>query len=481
MVYAAEWISTGELSRAHEKLEGITYCFQCHALTRVIVDEACRQCHEKLNERLKEGKGFHAKVEGKCIECHTEHKGKEHDITGLDKEQFDHGMTGYELLGGHKVACDKCHKNEKTYLDLSPGCLNCHDDIHKQSLSEDCTKCHNYKGWKDLEFDHDRNSEYRLTGKHVDLKCELCHPVSSVKEKTADTEKVYPVLKFKPIQYGKCDDCHYDIHRGEVKDKPCADCHITRGWKERLFDHNDPLMSDYELSGRHENVSCELCHSEAKRVYRKGGEDARIFSLKFKPVTNSFCTDCHFDVHRGEFEDKGCDSCHSLSRPWKEFTFEHEPALEGVSIFEGKHKGVACRKCHESSEIIYTEFNIKKKKLMPGFKLLSSEGDCIDCHKEEHKERFKGVAGGREITCGACHSVENEWKDYGYKHESEVKFKKYQLIYKAEESECEKCHTCGKEVFCVSCCVRRCMPCDFRQKIMKSKDLELYPLKDREP
>ena len=98
----------------------------------------------------------------------------------------------------------------------------------------------------------------------------------------------------------------------------------------------------------------------------------------------------------------------------------------------------------------------------------------------QHKPDIKNL-NENCFECGACHSVENEWKDYGYKHKSEIKFKKYQLNYKAEESECEKCHTCGTEVFCVSCCVRRCMPCEFRGKILRSKDTELYQLKDREP
>ena len=480
-VYSVQWISTGELSRAHEKLEGVVNCFECHSLTKEITDAACKKCHEKLNERLKENEGFHSKVEGKCVKCHTEHKGKDYDITGLDKEKFDHEMTGYGLLDRHKAACDKCHKKQNTYLDLSPECFNCHNDVHKKTLSDDCIKCHNYKGWKDLKFDHDKNSEYRLTGKHTDVKCVFCHPGSSVKDKIADKDKVYQVLKFKPLQYGKCDDCHHDIHRGEVKDKPCAACHVTKGWKERVFDHNDLLLSKYDLSGRHQRVSCELCHKKEKRVYKKGGEDVRILTLKFKPVNNSSCSDCHFDIHKGEFEKQSCDSCHSLSRPWKEYAFSHEPENEDGFRLEGKHKGIVCEKCHERSEISYTEFNIKKTKLAPRFRLLKSRGDCIDCHKEEHKERFKGVGEGREITCGACHSVENEWKDYGYKHKSEIKFKKYQLNYKAEESECEKCHTCGTEIFCVSCCVRRCMPCEFRQKILRSKDIDLYQLKNREP
>jgi hypothetical protein len=565
--HAAKWISTGELSRAHEKLEGITNCFKCHSLTREITDAACMKCHEKLNERIKANRGFHSNVEGKCVECHTEHKGRDHDITGLDKEKFDHEMTGYGLRDRHRVACDKCHKKEDTYLDLSSVCTTCHNDVHKQTLSQDCIQCHNYKGWKDLRFDHNRNSEYRLTGKHVDVKCSLCHPEASVKEKSADTEKVYQMLTFKPLQYSNCDDCHYDIHRGEVKDKPCAACHVESGWEKRVFDHSDPLLSDYELFGRHENVRCERCHPEVERPYRKNGKDVLIRTLKFKPVHNSSCSDCHFDVHNGQFKkqdcgachslnnkwrdhtfDHGsesyggyklegrhekvdcakchersdilytefnmekkasvgrfrplqsakcsdchfdihqgdfakrrCDSCHSMNRPWKEYTFSHEPSNEDGFRLAGKHKGIVCEKCHERSEISYAEFNIQKTILTPRFRLLSYKGDCVDCHKEDHKERFRGIAEVREITCGTCHSVESEWKDFGYKHISEIKFKKYQLNYKAEESECEKCHTCGTEIFCTSCCVRRCMPCDFRQKILKSKDLDLYQLKNREP
>ncbi len=127
------------------------------------------------------------------------------------------------------------------------------------------------------------------------------------------------------------------------------------------------------------------------------------------------------------------------------------------------------------------EFGTEKKRLMPGFRQLASKGDCIDCHKEEHKERFKGLGEVKEVSCDICHSVNNDWKDFGYAHKSELKFKKYQLNYKAEENECEKCHTCGSEVFCAYCCIRRCMPCDFKQKILRSKDVELYPLKNREP
>jgi hypothetical protein len=268
-VYSAKWLSTGELSRAHEKLEGVTNCFKCHSLTKEITDEACRQCHEKLNERIKENKGFHSRVEGKCVACHTEHKGRDHDITGLDMEKFDHDMTGFGLSDRHNITCDKCHKKEDTYLDLSSECVACHNDVHKQTLSGDCIKCHNYKGWKDLRFDHDRNSGYRLTGKHIELKCELCHPESSFDKTAVDADRAYKTLTFKPLKYGQCDHCHYDIHRGEVKDKPCAACHVTKGWDIRVFDHRDPILSDYDLSGKHENVLCNLCHPQEKRTYKK--------------------------------------------------------------------------------------------------------------------------------------------------------------------------------------------------------------------
>ena len=154
----AEWISPGELSKAHKELAGIANCLKCHPLTEGITDTQCRACHEKINKRIEENRGLHARVNAACVECHKDHKGEDYDITGLDREKFDHDMTGYMLQDRHIISCNKCHKEEETYLDISPECTNCHARVHKEMLPEDCIKCHNYKTWKDLEFDHIENS-----------------------------------------------------------------------------------------------------------------------------------------------------------------------------------------------------------------------------------------------------------------------------------------------------------------------------------
>ena len=143
-------------------------------------------------------------------------------------------------------------------MGLSTECLHCHTDVHKKSLSEDCLKCHNFTGWKNVTFEHDKYSGYKLTGEHTKIKCENCHPKYSIEGegKTGETRGIYRVLKFKPLKYGKCNDCHYDIHKGQLKEKTCENCHSPEGWEKKTFEHNNPGVSNFKLKGRHEKVSC---------------------------------------------------------------------------------------------------------------------------------------------------------------------------------------------------------------------------------
>jgi hypothetical protein len=427
---SAQLISPGELSKAHKKLEGIAQCFKCHTLTKGITDAACRECHEKLNERIIENKGFHAGLKAECIQCHKEHKGKDYDITSLDKETFDHKMTGYELQDRHKKQCDKCHEKENTYLGLSPECLNCHADVHKKTLPEDCIRCHNFTGWENVRFDHLKDSEFILTGKHSDLKCEGCHPGYEFEDKEGGT--VYQVLKFKPLTHGKCNDCHNDIHRGEFKEKACRNCHTTKGWKETVFDHNDPLVSAFRLQGRHENAACGLCHPKEKRTYRQGGKSIEKLIVRTKPVKHGLCRDCHYDVHKGQFEKHQCDNCHSQNDTWKNHIFNHDSKYYRGYKLRGRHRGVDCGKCHERSEIRYTEFRTEKRAVVGRFKPCKADV-CSDCHYDVHKGGFENQ------TCDGCHTPENEWRNSLFNHESE-KYAGYKPTGRHKEVECAKCH-----------------------------------------
>jgi hypothetical protein len=284
--------------------------------------------------------------------------------------------------------------------------------VHNKTLADDCAKCHNVKGWKELKFDHDKNSDYKLTGKHVEVKCENCHPKYSKEGKTGKAEQMYQVLQFKPLKYGNCNDCHFDIHAGKLKEQTCKNCHATDGWTAKTFKHNDPQFSNYELAGKHENVSCELCHPKETVGIELKGQSTTREVRKLKDIKYKNCSDCHYDVHKEQFKDQRCDSCHTVKNEWKKITFRHEEDQYKGYKLEGKHKDVECEKCHARSELKFTEFNKKKKAAVGAFKGVKSE-NCSDCHFDIHKEQFK------DQRCDSCHTVKNEWKKTTFRHEDD--------------------------------------------------------------
>ncbi len=428
----AQWMSPGELTRAHEKLDGLTDCFKCHSITSGILDTSCKQCHKSLNERIRKRKDFHARIKAGCIQCHTDHKGKDYNITRLDENDFNHSMTGYTLQNSHRQTCRKCHKKSNTYSGLSTKCINCHDDIHKKALPGDCAECHNYKEWKDINVDH-KKAEYPLTGKHLDVKCEQCHPEEKrpYKKDGKDIEKT--LLKVKPIKHDQCFDCHYDIHEGQFKGQKCDSCHSLKdGWEAYTFRHESDRYKGFKLKGKHKEVECTKCHSQEEIIYAEFRGMKRKTISRFKPCKADNCFDCHYDIHNEQFKGQKCDSCHSVEKEWKENTFRHEsPQFKGFKL-EGKHKDVLCERCHRRSEVAYTEFNTEKKAVIGKFKPLGS-GNCSDCHYDIHEGQFKGQ------KCESCHSVEKDWRENKFRHESKD-YSGFKLKGKHKDVLCEKCH-----------------------------------------
>jgi hypothetical protein len=154
---------------------------------------------------------------------------------------------------------------------------------------------------------------------------------------------------------------------------------------------------------------------------------------------------------RGSLKNRNCDSCHSLKEGWKYFIFKHESEQYTGFKLNGKHKDVACDKCHERSQMTYVEFSKQKKTSLGRFKLLKS-GGCNDCHKEDHKDSFREIENVKDVTCEDCHSVDRKWSERKYKHTSE-NYKKYTRFGNVEESKCEQCHICNTNKFCISCCI----------------------------
>ena len=86
------------------------------------------------------------------------------------------------------------------------------------------------------------------------------------------------------------------------------------------------------------------------------------------------CIDCHRDPHLGQFAkgepSKQCEQCHSVER-WKPVNFVHNRDSKYPLL--GKHKAVACVKCHQTEQN-GTESFVRYKPLAT---------DCRSCHGNE--------------------------------------------------------------------------------------------------
>lgn len=366
-------------------------CESCHQpkLKYREAPRLCNDCHKKEDQE----KGHKGHLGTKCENCHNEKKWTE--------SHFDHEKTKFPLHGGKHadVKCKECHE-DKTYQKTPLTCNGCHKKIdqekgHKGRYGTKCETCHDDRGWKEIDFDHDRETKYLLKGKHRPVKCNACH----LPEKGNLYDQKLP---------SKCVSCHKKDdqekgHRGELGDK-CESCHSERGWKNSLFDHDD---TKFPLKDKHKDAKCDTCH--------KGGLSGA--NAKLKQKLEMTCVACHRKDdddkgHKGRYGDK-CETCHT-AKDWKGSLFNHDK--ETKYLLKGKHKETKCDACH-----LPEKGAIYKTKL---------EDSCIACHKKDDKH--KGQLGNK---CQDCHD-EKKWKDAPYDH----KLSRFPLTGSHAKVECKKCH-----------------------------------------
>ena len=276
----AAWaqISPGPLSSRHADLEGVLQCGKCHAFARGRQELKCSSCHTEIMERLKDRRGYHARVmdsskgNADCAACHAEHVGRSFELIrwpSPGRSGFDHAQTGYRLEGKHRsLQCNQCHNATKidprekagilvkdldrTFLGLRTECTSCHTDTHRGQLGAQCTSCHSQEAWKPVTgFDHQR-TRFPLTGLHSRVSCQQCHDVS----------RGNPVARYAGLNFSDCSGCHRDPHRGAFT-AGCTQCHSTAGWsvsKATLTSRFDHSSTRYPLIGKHATVACSSCH-----------------------------------------------------------------------------------------------------------------------------------------------------------------------------------------------------------------------------
>jgi hypothetical protein len=169
-------------------------------------------------------------------------------------------------------------------------CRACHRDPHagqfdRRVTAEGCTACHGTSSFREVRFDHARDSSFPLAGKHAQAACASCHRPDAA-----------GVVHYAPLA-SACASCHADPHAGQFapasgQPADCARCHGVDGWKDLgKFVHAPPFTS-FQLTGKHQGLSCERCHPPvlvAGNIVRK-----------YRAVPTR-CTGCHEDFHKGAF------------------------------------------------------------------------------------------------------------------------------------------------------------------------------------
>jgi len=381
----------GVLAKAHAEFE--EKCTECHKFfSQESQRDKCLECHDHENvaKDIENKEGYHGRIPNvekrECKTCHREHLGREASIIFFDQQTFDHGETDFKLRGGHlDVPCQKCHKKDKKgkeipYHKAPKKCLDCHeeDEPHKGKLGKVCESCHRESSWNDFQFDHSR-TKFALKGKHMGVECRDCHP----------QERYLSVPK-------ECYSCHRgnDKHKKRFGEK-CDKCHAPVGWATQHFDHDKD--TDFELTGEHKRVACDLCHKEDVNAY----EEDR------KPN----CYACHkfSDEHKGEFGKK-CEECHT-TKAWGKKKFDHEKTDFPL---KGKHKDVVCQDCHPG--------NLFKDKV---------DTDCYVCHKQHDVH-----TGQQGKKCYECHNEAGWLKKVHFDHD----IVNFPLLGAHASLACEECH-----------------------------------------
>lgn len=295
-----------------------TRCFACHAPDDIHagrLGQSCEDCHTQqtwpgaeLDHRLIgfQLEGAHSKTD--CLGCHVQrqwssiprdcqachaeqdvHAGQFtqdcsacHAPTLWSEVRFDHQLSAYPLVGGHRTAdCEGCHAGGR-YVGTPTTCIACHaeQDEHQGRFGQDCAACHQSTDWDDVTFDHNL-SRFPLTGAHRATACLRCHEGGSF----AGTPTA-------------CSACHTEpaIHRG-VFGSQCASCHSTSAWLPANWSHRFP--TNHGGAGG----KCSTCHPSTYGQYS--------------------CYACH-EHDRGEIEQKhreegigsfsDCARCHPTGR-----------------------------------------------------------------------------------------------------------------------------------------------------------------------
>ena len=302
------------------------------------------------------------------------------------------------------IACANIAPRSGWRADLGPV-------VPHDTFPADCSLCHLGGSWSkikpDFQYDHEKETGYKLVGSHSTAQCLRCHndrgPVKDFSDKG-------------------CRGCHEDVHRGQLGTM-CQTCHNEDTWRplQAIAEH---ARTRFPLIGGHAGVDCTKCHPNA--------------SEGFFPLPSIECEACHSqDVTRSQGLDhvalgltQGCAKCHTPVA-WIPAGFSHPASFP----LTAGHFGVSCSQCHTTPGV---------------FTGLST--DCVSCHLSDYQGTTNPnhTAAGFGTNCRTCHSTAG-WGSGQFQHPATMP-----LTQAHGGLQCNQCHTTpgvftGLSPACVSC------------------------------
>lgn len=367
-------------------------CDKCHGSPpkwQPLAFNTCDQCHADPHKGQ-----FKPKA---CAECHDT-KGWQASEASL--KGGAHPVVS--LANGHaKVACKTCHDrgNDKPPTKGST-CVACHANVHDAPFGNKCESCHASIKWMGLPDSIGRSShektKYPLDGKHETTACSACHLPSKPED-----------ARYRKLAFNKCEACHADKHKGEMKGFACAQCHSVAGFSPTTFGVAQHVQTGYTLDGKHAATPCSSCHPGARP------------RLNWKQPKQA-CAECHENPHGTQFDKEmkvdGCAHCHT-PMDWKQAKIDHS-----TFPLTGAHARATCIGCHG---------NVAQGAEAAAFRGIPR--DCEGCHEDKHAGQFRTSEPVK--ACTTCHTTE-QWKIEKFDHDKT----RYPLEGAHKPLECAKCH-----------------------------------------
>ena len=275
------------------------------------------------------------------------------------------------------------------------------------ALKISCESCHVATGWDKLkaplDFDHNRQTSFELTGRHLSVGCTDCH--RNLKFSSASAE---------------CHDCHSDIHSGQFA-AACSDCHTPDGWLDPAAMQRYHSITRFPLVGVHAELDCQSCHA-AGRYADLPLECIGCHRTSYESSNNPDHRAARFSIN--------CLDCHKLTSGWQTAVYQHP---SGFSLTRA-HSIHDCAVCHAGQS-----------------KYSDASSVCYSCHQSNYEAitNPNHVASGFDHDCAVCHSMDG-WTPAQFDHDSTG----FALVGAHKQVDCNDCHANGfnnTPTACFSC------------------------------